>query len=428
MPYRQAPQPPKKEPRPVERLVVSRYGIYPAIALVVGSIAFISFLVYSSYEGTQLVCTRAAAGATPVCQATEIGTGPKSFDSFELAYETLSLGNHDGDAVVHTPTGDLARGVDLAFAQSTIGRARKFVATPGELRFEARQTTSGSSLFFALGGIVFVSFLLLLVRRKVLEVDRDAGVVRVGKGDGEYALSEVVEAKVEEIDDSEFKKLVLVKKDESTVVIADGREEECTVAANAINRASRELARERGEEDADEVDAELTVEEKWQQAEGLLRTLPLDGAEIARDDDERRAEARGKRRGFEVRAVVDPIHPSGIEIDVVANSRADIIDIHYDATARAGDEKWPDRVFFADGVFVDDEEEAIALRSFPEALRERIVMCMSAYDVRSLGIDPEMIHVSSREPRDLRDPAGRTAAMIELAVDIAEAAAKLPAT
>ena len=93
MPYRQPAQAPKSEPRAVERLSVSRYGVLPAIAIVLGCVALVAAMLWGTYARSDVVCTRASAGATPRCSATQRTGMVSSSDvkTFDLKESSLSI-------------------------------------------------------------------------------------------------------------------------------------------------------------------------------------------------------------------------------------------------------------------------------------------------------------------------------------------------
>lgn len=429
MAYRQAAEPPKTEPRPIERLSVSRYGTWPAIALVFGSIVLGFFIGWTVHGSAHIVCTRASAGDTPRCTATQkAGFGTADLEPFDLNESSLSVGEREWDdsmhVIVKTPEGELRGGVDKTFAEATVAGAKRFVATPNELRWEASTRNTWTMVLSGAGALAFVICILLIVKRTWVTIDHDAGVVRVGKH-REHRLIEISSAKVEEIDDSAFHKVLLSKKDGTTISIADGRKGECDALASALRRAVADLSPKRREEDENPPPHEPAPsdEAKWDRAETLLRTLPLDGCALTRNTEDRRLEARGTRRELPVLVEIDPIHPNGVEIEVQSNSKLDLLDVSYRKDEKP-DAKHPERVFFGEGVFTDDEEEAAVLRAMPAAFRERILTAMTAYDIQNVAVWGERTTLASREPRTLEDPYSRLPAMLDLVIDIAEYAAK----
>lgn len=447
MPYRQAGEVAKPDARPAERFVVSRYGMYPAIAIVVSSVALAAFMAFVFYGRTQLVCTRAAAGATPRCVAQHTGLGASSIAPFDLHPNTLTAVEHESDdSTVHgieTPSGELQKGVDKAFAETTVSRARKFAETPNEMRFEASRTSVTATVLTALGGLAFVLMMLFIVKRTHLVIDHDAGLLRVDKLRS-HALSEMKAAKVESIDDSAFYKLIVITKDGGSTYIAEGRESECKAAAKAINRvlaAAHRSTRSMPDELKDEVEdekrdaeRELTDDEKWQKMETFLAALPIDGVKVVRNKKDRRIEARGTKRGFPIRVVYDPLSPSGTEIELKAKGQLGFLDLEYDRDAKPEDEgpvdpTWDDpderRVFFADGVFVDDAQTAKAFRALSADLQHRIAKAMQENDIRYFRIRPDETTLDSRDgPNERSDPHAHVSAMIEIGAEAAEAAVK----
>jgi hypothetical protein len=451
MPYRQAAKAPaeeKKATTPLERFVVSRYGIYPAIAIVLASIAIAAFIAYSLYGRTRLVCTRDAPGATPRCTAEQLGFGANVIAPFDLRPHTkltvVERSSDDGTYIaIATPNGNLYKGVDRPFAESTIAGAEKFAETPNDMRFEAQRSSTGGSTGAALGGLAFVLVMLLIVKRTHFAIDRDAGVLRIGPQRA-HPLADIRAAKVEDIDDSAFYRLIVVAKDGGRVYAAEGRESECKAAAKAINRALAEKhksTRTMPEELKDVVEdekederRELSDDEKWQEMERFLGSLPIDALKIVKNKKERRIEARGTKRGLPIRVVYDPISPSGTEIEVKAKGKLGFLDLEHDREAKPDDEPAPDptwddaderRVFLGEGVFVENAKVAKAFRRLPTDLQQRIADGMRENEIRYFRIRPDETTLDSRDgPNERSDPHAHVSAMLELAAEAAEAASK----
>jgi hypothetical protein len=449
MAYRQPadmPTEPKKAAAPPERLVVSRYGIFPAIAIVLVSLAAAAFIAWGVYGRTRLVCTRDAAGALPRCTAEQEGLGANAVAPFDLRPSALAVEEYSSDDStnhgIRTPSGLLTKGVTKDFAESTVAGAKKFAETPNDMRFEATRASTGASTGTGLGGLAFVVIILFIVKRTHLVIDRGAGVLRVGNTP--HSLADVSAAKVEDIDDSAFYKLMLVTKGSGAMPIAEGRESECRAAAKAINRALAEKhasTRSMPEELKDVVEdekqdelRELTDEEKWQKMETFLASLPIDGVKVVRKKKDGRIEARGTKRGLPIRVIYDPISPSCTEIEVKAKGQLGFLDLEHDPEAKSEDEPPPDptwddederRVFFGEGVFVDDAKAAKAFRSLPADLQERIVSGMRENEIRYFRIRPEETTLDSRDgPNERSDPHAHVSAMLELAAEAAQAASK----
>lgn len=446
MPYREAAEVPPKETLPPERFVISRYGLYPAIAIVIASLALAAFVAFAFYGRTHLVCVRSAAGAIPRCTAEHAGLGADAVAPFDLRPNTLKTEVHESDDsttyVIVTPNGKLHKGVDKDFAEKTVARANTFAESPNEMRFEADRANTVVTMMIGFGGVLFVVVMLLIVKRTHLVLDRESGVLRAGEALS-YSLSEVKAAKVESIDDSSFYKLILLSKSGSSWFVAEGRESECNAVAKAVNRAlaaghrsTRSMPDELKEEVLEEkraAERDLTDDEKWQQMETFLRSLPIDGVKIVKNKKDRRIEARGTKRGLPIRVFYDPVSPGGTEIEVKAKGQLGFLDIDYDPDAKPDDEgpadpTWDDpderRVFFGDGVFVDDAATAKAFRALSADLQYRIPKVMQENDVRYFRIRPDETTIDSREaPSEHADPHAHVSAMLEIAAEAAEAAA-----
>lgn len=341
VPYRQAAEVPKEEVprRPVERYVVSRYGVYPAIAIVLASIALVAFLTWGAYGRVRIACTRTAAGATPRCQASESGLGSTAIEPFDLSPSSLKVIERSSDDGTHhaiaTPSRELHRGVDQAFAEATVARAQRFVATPNELTFEAEHAHTGTATAFAACGVLFVAIIVLIMRRAHVDIDRDAGVVRVGKAQV-HRLIEIETADVESIDDSAFYNLHVVMKDGTRRFVADGRERECNALAAALKRAVADLKPKKAKRAPE---PEPDREESWKRAERalrdeLVRFVALDPRGVTRDTDLERVEARCRFGDVEVRASMDAHDPDGITVSRDVSTELDVLEVHLDEDAK----------------------------------------------------------------------------------------------
>jgi hypothetical protein len=246
MPYREPAETPKDPPRPLVRFAVSRYGVLPAIAIVLASIALSVFIGWVELASVRLVCTRASAGATPRCNVTQKGAGGPDIRPFELRDGTsLEIVERRWDDEVHvvitTPNnGEISATVDRPFAEATLEGAKRFLASPDALRWEVERSNRRKLVPVAIGGFLFVVVMLFVVKRTPVVIDRDARTLRVGRW-RKHSLDEISSANVEEIDDSAFYSLVLVKKDDKRVAIAHGRKSEVDAAATAIGGALAEL-------------------------------------------------------------------------------------------------------------------------------------------------------------------------------------------
>lgn len=422
MPYRQPAEAPKAAPRPVERLSVSRYGLAAGIAIVVAAVALASVFASWFYASTALVCTRASAGAAARCVPSQrLGLTSTDMKPFELRESSVSIAEREWDDSMHvviaTPSGELRGGVDRPFAEATTAGARRFAGDPNALRWEASVRNTGTMAIVIAGALVFVVAIVLIVTPTKIAVDRDAGVVRVGRR-REFRLIEIDDARVEDIDDSAFHKVVLVLKDTARRTIAVGRKRECSAVASSVRSAARELAPKERTEDREEK-TEPSDEEKWQRAEAMLRALPLEGNTVVRDTESRDVEARGTRRGFSVRVWIDPMSSETVEIEVAAQSNIAMVEAQYDRRAKPDDAKNPKRIFFGEGIFTDDEEEAVVLRAMPATLRAKILAQMGRDAIQTLGVWETEVCVSSAATHDID-------AMIDLAVDVAEYASIRP--
>lgn len=241
MPYR---EPGKiddaKTSRPGTPLVIARHGV-PAFFVIAATVVITLFASWLAYGTVHLECRRAMAGATPTCTGGQSGTNAKTIGPFELTVNGVTVVDHpNGDGTsyaIWTPAGELTSAVDEAFADKTVADARRFLATPTDLRFESRRTDAGLAigLLFA-GGVVLVVVIFMTQKtRLVLDAEGRAIVLENGV---RWSFDDFEVARAEGIEDSPFYALVLMGKDEKLVAtLAKGREADVKAAAAAINDA-----------------------------------------------------------------------------------------------------------------------------------------------------------------------------------------------
>lgn len=250
--YRQPatlPTEPPKPRTPVERLVVARYGKLSAAAIFGATVLVSAFVVYATFQSTAITCTRDAIGAVPRCTVTEqrLITRPHApFDLHARAIGTAERDDDDGtEFFVTTPAGDLSAAVTRDFALATAAEAERFVATPTELHWSAARANTTVTSLIGLLAIAFLGIIASILKPTTLVLDPDADELRRGAHTA-YRLADVRTAQVEEIDDSEFVRLVLVDGRGHHEPVAHGRERDAKAAARAIDA---HLAKRRGTKD-----------------------------------------------------------------------------------------------------------------------------------------------------------------------------------
>lgn len=281
-------------------------------------------------------------------------------------------------------------------------------ATGWVARTAYAQQGPGFMVGVVIGGAAFIGVLALVMKRTRVAIDRDAGSLRVGEKT-EHRLVEIAKAEVEDVDDSNFCKVVLAMKDRSRIAIVEARSSDCHTLAKAINAAVAELSPKRVEVEEDEVETPDAVPEgTWAAAESVLRGLPLESPTVARNAEDRRVEAFV--RGRPMRVTVDVRDISKVEILVEVSTGLDVLEVSWDEDAKR--------------VVTDDEDEEKIFLSLPETLRKRINDAVSSGRVSTVAIFSDETWVTA--PATAAQTRDSLDALLDLAADIAAHAASVP--
>jgi hypothetical protein len=319
-------------------------------------------------------------------------------------------------------------------------------------------TSVFGALASALAGIGFGVFLVLLVGSGVnIELWGAQNEVRVvrGRKTETYPYSTLRCAEREDIDESSFFYLVLIRDDAQRLPVAMGRRAMVDAARQAINLALgsryenyalmpdelRTALREADEGLATSTQArpfggfdKLGEAARWDCMERFLLSIPWPEARVVRKQRENRIELRGKKRELPLRVEFDPYTPSGTSVECTVTGQLGYMDLSYDPAAgddveTPQDADWdkpaerPVRV--GPQVFADDREALKGFIRLPADLQQSVIATMRKERIDIFRVRPNGASARCHGTLfDHRDPAAHVTAVVELLADVSAFAAQ----
>lgn len=422
-----APRPPRPRAGGAKRsavvvIPVARYAWWNlGLLLVLGALG-VAAAGYATYERLQIACSRPEAGAEPRCEVVEhagfsVTRGGFALGAHSVSTEVRILSEDTPTTFLVLPEPRLERGVPEEWAREVVSEMAAFHADPTRTTWSAERRHATTMQLALFGGVFLLGLLLVIPFRTRIVIDPEAQTISATTravllgygGSPSWTLDRVSTAHVRNIDESEFKSLVLVVEKEDTPV-ATGTDGSCSEAAKRIAQTLSELRRQedRAERVRSFFEGWSAAEDgaKWKRLSGFLGALRLDDANVVRLEKEGAIELRARRASLPVRVRFDVLSPAGAELTVVVRSA---LTLHVRREEGA------------------PSPAAEAFVGLPRELQEKLALVMDQESVEWLAVERGDVRARcERSVLEHEDPLAHVTAVLDALVEVGTFVASLP--